>query len=78
MDAVLVDDGGAVVNLERCIGCGNCVVVCPAGAITLQRKEKELVVPKDMGKLYMGILAKKIGRLNILKIGAKMVLGRKV
>ena len=78
MDAVLVEDGTAVVNLERCIGCGNCVVICPADAITLQRKEKELVPPKNMGKLYESILAKKTGRLNMLKVGARMALGRKV
>jgi Fe-S-cluster-containing hydrogenase component 2 len=78
MDAVLVEDGTAVVNLERCIGCGNCVVICPAEAITLKKKEEQLVPPKNMGKLYQSILAKKIGRLNMLKVGAKMALGRKV
>jgi len=78
MDAVQVENGTAVVNLERCIGCGNCVVICPAEAISLHKKEKELVPPKNTGKLYEAILAKKIGRLNMLKVGAKMALGRKV
>ena len=78
MDAILMENGTASVNLERCIGCGNCVVICPADAISLHKKERELVPPKNTGKLYQAILAKKIGRLNMLKVGAKMALGRKV
>ena len=78
MDALAVENGIAAVDLDRCIGCGNCVVVCPGAAISLRKKERELVPPKNMGKLYQSILAKKIGPLNMLKVGAKMALGRKV
>jgi MinD superfamily P-loop ATPase len=59
LDAVTPDNGAVKVNLDRCIGCGNCVVICPADAITLQKKDSELVPPKDTDTLYDTILAKK-------------------
>jgi len=78
LEALAMVDGIANVNLNRCIGCGNCVVICKDDAIQLKEKDKPLLPPKDTGALYMKILSKKVGKWNMLKVGAKMLLGRKV
>ncbi len=59
LDALKIEDDVAVINLDRCIGCGNCVAICPASAVTLHKKEKELVPPKDWNALYASIMTKK-------------------
>jgi ferredoxin len=61
VDAVTLDDraGTSLVNLNRCIGCGNCVVTCPTGAMSLLKKEKEIVPPRDYEDLYDVIMANK-------------------
>ena len=68
----------AFINLNRCIGCGNCVVTCASNAIKLRKKERETVPPKDIVALWSRILSQKVGKLNMLKIGAKMLLKRQV
>ena len=35
--------GRVALSEERCIGCGKCVQVCPAGCITMVKDEKEVV-----------------------------------
>jgi ferredoxin len=47
MEAIRTDDGYAVVDRERCIGCGLCVPTCSTGAMQLQRKplEEAPIVP---------------------------------
>ncbi len=48
MDAIVMEDDAAVVNLDRCIGCGVCVPVCPSGALALVKKaEAEQYVPPE-------------------------------
>jgi electron transport complex protein RnfB len=78
MDAAFMNDGVAAINLDRCIGCGNCVVICEADAVQLKKKESEQPLPKDMNGMYSKILMKKVGPLNMLKIGAKMLFKAKV
>lgn len=78
MDARIMVDGIAVVNLDHCIGCGNCVVICTTGAIQLKKKESEQPLPNDMNDMYSKILMKKVGALNMLKIGAKILFKSKV
>ena len=61
IEAVSMVDEVSTVNLDRCIGCGLCVTTCPSDAIQLQKKEKEVVPPKDMTELYQKIMMKKMG-----------------
>jgi electron transport complex protein RnfB len=78
VDAVTLGDGGgtAVVNLDRCIGCGNCVVACPAGALSLHRKTKETVPPRDTEALYDEIMAHKKGTIGKMMLAARLMLKR--
>jgi len=73
-----MSDFTATINLHRCIGCGNCVVSCEPNAIQLKKKEQEVLPPKDMIDLQMKILSRKVGKLGLLKVAAKMMLKQKV
>ena len=42
----------AVISLDRCIGCGNCVVTCPSEALKMVKIEKESVPPEDSTDLF--------------------------
>jgi ferredoxin len=64
MKAISMDDDDfnrwtSTVDLDRCIGCGNCVVTCETEAMTLQKREEEIVPPKDARELYQEIFKKK-------------------
>jgi ferredoxin len=78
LEAITIVDGVATVNLDRCIGCGNCVANCELNATQLRKKEVELSPPKDTDALYTKIMSKKIGRWNMVKMGAKMLLRMRV
>jgi Fe-S-cluster-containing hydrogenase component 2 len=68
----------AFVNLDRCIGCGNCVAICPVNAVQLKKKEVELVPLKSKEANVMKKLSEKVGKWNMLKIRIRMLLGLKV
>ena len=55
MDAIVMEDESAGVNLDRCIGCGLCVTRCEFGAITLAAKEKseQYAIPANIVETYM-------------------------
>jgi Fe-S-cluster-containing hydrogenase component 2 len=57
MEAIRIVDDKAVINLERCIGCGLCVTTCTTGAMQLQKKlEDQLYQPPQSGaETYMRI-----------------------
>ncbi len=59
LDARSIVNGVATVNLERCIGCGNCVVSCPSQACRLRKREKESAPPMDSEMLYARITTNK-------------------
>jgi ferredoxin len=56
VDAVHVEDDFAVVDKRRCIGCGVCVPTCTSEAITLVKKEEEVLPPKNTLTTYTKIM----------------------
>jgi electron transport complex protein RnfB len=50
-------DGIPTVNLDRCIGCGNCVVTCGSGATRLKTKDRVEVPPKNKNEMYLQMLS---------------------
>lgn len=78
MDALTLLDKKSSVDLTRCIGCGLCVAACSIGAIRLQKKTKELKPPNSLYNLYRKIMIKKLGKLGTIKVGAKLLLRRKI
>ena len=50
MDAAIMNEDIAEINLDRCIGCGLCVSTCPENARSLKQKPEELsFVPPEKG-----------------------------
>ena len=78
MEAVSVDEGFAVVDLERCIGCGLCVTTCSTSAMQLRRKpqSEQRSVPANSVLSYLqlarqrGVL--KPGELAWLMVKSKI------
>jgi ferredoxin len=54
VDAVTIDeqDEYATINLDRCIGCGNCVANCPSEAMQLVKVKVETAPPEERADLY--------------------------
>jgi Fe-S-cluster-containing hydrogenase component 2 len=48
MEAIRMEDQKAIIDLNRCVGCGLCVSTCPTEALTLLRKSAgDLYVPPE-------------------------------
>ena len=63
---------------SHCIGCGNCLNVCSSEAISLIKKEKETIPPKNRDDLYNKMTLERYGLFGALKIMGKAVLGKKI
>jgi ferredoxin len=48
------------VDLTRCLGCGLCVASCPADAIELRKKEKEIIPPSTGEEMMEVIMTNKM------------------
>ncbi|MFW9912711.1 MAG: ATP-binding protein [Candidatus Thorarchaeota archaeon] len=62
MRALSSEDELLAINLDRCIGCGVCVANCPEEAITLVKREEELIPPESMDDTYAKILSSRRGK----------------
>jgi len=59
VDAVHVEDDVAVVDKDRCIGCGVCVPTCTSEAMSLIKKEEEILPPRNTLATFTTIMNKK-------------------
>lgn len=78
MDALIPVNNHTEVKRDNCIGCGVCFNACTSGAISLKRKEKEQIPPKDSGEMYKRMIIERYGLFGALKIKSKAVLGKKI
>lgn len=74
MDALSIDSKKAILDSNRCIGCGLCVGTCPTGSLSLVRKPKakQPYVPRDIVETHIK-LGKARGKLGVGKmVGMKV------
>ena len=63
MEAIDAKGEAYTVNREKCIGCGVCVVTCPSGALSLQRKvDAEVDLPPENMMMWTMEKAQQTGR----------------
>ena len=65
-------------TLDRCIGCGNCVVTCEAHATRLVKKDLTPIPPKDKDATNLIMLAARLDKWEMFKLRLKMMLGMDV
>jgi Fe-S-cluster-containing dehydrogenase component len=70
-------DEVAVINRDRCIGCGACFAACVNDAHRLHKKEKIYVPPKTHDDMYKKIMVERFGLVNTLKTVSRVLTGRK-
>ncbi len=83
MQAIIYDDTSATakaiaIDERKCIGCGLCVSTCKSKSLSLSRKEKEFVPPKDIEELYSVIYQNKKSTVGKYTMMLKAMLGREV
>jgi Fe-S-cluster-containing hydrogenase component 2 len=75
MEAISLDNGKAVLDLNRCIGCGLCMTTCPAESLTLVRKpdEEQSVVPENIidATIKLGQARGKLGIVDLIGMQLK-------
>lgn len=67
----------AVVNLDRCIGCGVCTAQCECSASRLQKKAKRRKPPKTPDIMYAKIMIERFGLMPTLKTVSQILMGKK-
>jgi Pyruvate/2-oxoacid:ferredoxin oxidoreductase delta subunit len=59
MRALSFKDDALTIDLDRCIGCGVCVANCPEEAMSLLKRDKEIVPPETMEETFSRIAENK-------------------
>jgi ferredoxin len=78
MNAVTVIDKKARVDLQRCIGCGACVVTCKEKAIKLAARDRQKIPAPDSRAMHRKIFMERYGPLKVLGKAAKMIVSGKL
>jgi Fe-S-cluster-containing hydrogenase component 2 len=78
MEALISVNSHTEVKRALCIGCGVCVNACTSEAISLKKKEREQIPPKDRDEMYKNMIVDRYGLLGALKIKSKAMLGKKI
>ena len=80
MEAISLDDGHAVLNLDHCIGCGLCITTCPTESLSLVRKPdmEQPYVPKDFAEtnIKLGRARGKLGTGELVSMLVKSKVDR--
>ena len=61
--AIDLGSGKAVIDAERCTGCGRCITICEPQAIRVQWNEQTPLVMKKMAEYACGAVSGKAGKL---------------
>ena len=69
-----MEDKKAVIDLDRCIGCGLWVTTCKKEAMHLIETKKKTVPPLNAVMLYLAILNEKVGKHVKAAIGNAIVM----
>lgn len=82
MEALQLENGTVVLDVDRCIGCGLCISTCPTGSLTLVRKpdSEQQEVPRNMTEalLKLSKVRGKLGPLSLAKMRIKSKLDRRL
>lgn len=61
-DAIVITDGRAFIDPQKCAGCSRCITVCPVKAINIQWNEASDLVMRKMAEYAKGALSGKRGK----------------
>ena len=80
MEAFHLENKKAVLDPDRCIGCGLCVTTCPTHSLSLVRKpeDQQPHIPKDIKEtlIHLGKVRGKLGMGKMIGLQAKSKLDR--
>ncbi|NLK52165.1 MAG: DUF362 domain-containing protein [Syntrophomonadaceae bacterium] len=56
----------ALINHEKCIGCGECVVTCPVPSIKISWKTTPSALQEKMAEYALGVMKNKVGNAGLI------------